>query len=185
MKLNAARFGRVHQRHVQVPARNGVNNLVLISAVGLKSDVTCGRMHHAALHRNKDAAHIVPQASLAQCVNTARRNGEIYRPARTDLTFAHVWASFVDIYLEPTLGQRKRKKRSGEASTHHCNGVRTIVHCGSRAYPCRASGIDYPCRYVLASQSSGKNFFSSVSFKYDDPALPPVPTRKPIVRSTI
>ena len=93
----------------------------------------------------------------------------------------HIWAALVNLNSEATLtGPRARGPLSPApirwndfwASSSH----RRTTELSSAWSPL--------VRSVVLPIIPGKNFLSSVSFKYDEPELPPVPMRTPITRST-
>ncbi len=60
MYLDAALFGFVHERGIQVRARNRIDHFCFIFSVGLKRKLARERVHHAAFHRDDDIAHGFP-----------------------------------------------------------------------------------------------------------------------------
>src|SRR5262249_19112571 len=115
---------------------------------------------------------------MFQCVNSAAGQCEIDGTSGTHAHASHIRASFVDLNGETALHKFQCEKRPIQPSTDYRYSLACLRHREALGIP------GYSVSRVRASHSSGKNFLSRVSFRYDDPALPPVPMRAPITRST-
>ena len=167
MNGDAARFRGIHQRHVQIGARNRVYDFSVILAVWLEREVAHERVHHASLHRHDDASHFFPQARFTEGVDSARGNGEIDRASRAGTHAAHVRTSLVNLHPKTSPRQGNPQQRAGESGANQRDGLRAVMHFRESAQRMEQNHDEnnHPSRYVRASHNSGKNFLSRVSFR--------------------
>ena len=66
----------------------------LVLAVGLKTELSLHRMHHAAAHGNGVAQRLDLQSDLAQGMKSACRDGQVDGTAGGDDLLAHVGEAF-------------------------------------------------------------------------------------------
>src|SRR4029077_401062 len=180
MNPHAPCFGCIHQRHIQFRTRNRVDHLGLVFAVALECKFYGERVHHSPAHWDDDIFHGIPEPGFAQRVDAACGHRQIDRSSGADSYPAHIRAPLINLDRKSTLHQRNSKKRARKARTDDRDW-----HVLDQREGAGSPREDHSSRIDRASQSSGKNFFSSVSFRYELPALPPVPMRAPMVRSTI
>ena len=98
---DAALFGCVHQGHVQLGARNGVDDFGVVLAVTLEGEFAGDGMHHAALHGDDDLLHRIPYSGLLQRVNAAGGEREIDGASGADSDATHIWPAFINSTAKP------------------------------------------------------------------------------------
>src|ERR1700723_873227 len=109
-------------------------------------------MDHAAFHRDDDAAHLVPEAGLAQRVDAARGYGEVDGAASARANQAHVRAALEDLHWESALRQRDREQGAGETRANERYCVGAILHVVDRRVACgriAAQAIILPDMFAL------------------------------------
>jgi hypothetical protein len=107
--FDSLRLSSIHQRNIQIRARNRVDHLRFIFSIRLEGQFSTDGVHHSPLHRDDDLPHVAPEARLSERMNSADREREIDRAAGADWNAPHVRPPLVDLNLETATDQTERQ----------------------------------------------------------------------------
>ncbi len=118
----------VHQRNIEIAARDGVDDLGLVFTVRHEREIAANRMHHAAAHRDDDVFDGLPDPGLLQRVNAARGKRKVDRSPSADAHPAHVGTALIQLYRESALYQRYREQRTRQSGADQSDLLAFLCH---------------------------------------------------------